>query len=346
MPEVKEENNIDCAICREIIREKNQWLMPARFKAAVPFCVGCQQKIYGWLASIVGYKLAVYFACAFFNAPYLPELLSEAKSLSNGVGAWGGYVKALRKHKYDDRNGKQFGFADGVTDLTAAFGGNAPTLQVDDQMLDAEEYATGKLNQVEFWGIGPENKPYTQADYDIMTEQYNALTVDRPFRSDQTEFAIRKVCVLAAAERRFINDEKFDEAKKVNGMIKNEMESEQLRKKDELPQDTVRIDGIVQAVERAGLHIMDYDELCKELANRAFHPTYPYTRDAADQMLLLIRNATAWNENQPEVARLSDEFAVVDSLGEFEEKSSKEEKRMYRELGLTPLHMGEDKPEK
>ena len=119
------------------------------------------------------------------------------------------------------------------------------------------------------------------------------------------------------------------------------MESEQLRKKDELPQDRVRMDDIVLAVERAGLHINDYEELKRELCQYMFHSPYGYTRDAADQMLLLIRNATAWNEGQMELDRLPDEFAVKDTLGEFAKEQDETEKKLYKDLQLAPLHMGD-----
>ena len=56
-------------------------------------------------------------------------------------------------------------------------------------------------------------------------------------------------------------------------------------------------------------------------------------------MLLLIRNATAFNENVPEIDRLPDEFAMADPLGEFAQEQDDAEKAIYKDLGLAPLHM-------
>ena len=81
------------------------------------------------------------------------------------------------------------------------------------------------------------------------------------------------------------------------------------------------------------------EELCKQLGSYMFHTPYGYTRDAADQMLLYIVNATAANEGAPEVDRLPNEFAIVDTLGEFAQERDDQEKQTYKELGIQPLHM-------
>lgn len=329
-----------CAICRAILTDENTWRLPETLGGGhIPYCTNCMQKVYSWLASVVGYKLAMYFAALMFNMPYLPDLLAEAKEIGKGKGAWNGYMIALRKHEYDKKNGKFTGFADGVTELKKAFGGDLATLEVDDEMLSDEEYLNGHKAQVEMWGYGPDDAPYTSTEYDVLDENYAALTVGRPYRSEQTDLAIKKICRWTLEQSRLFNLGSFDEAKKIQDMIRSEMENEQLRKKDELPSDIVRIDDIALAIERAGLHINDYDELCEELASHVFHPTYPYTRDAADQMLLLIRNATAWNEGVAEVASLPAEFAVVDTLREFAEKPDETEEKIYNDLQISQLHM-------
>ena len=204
-------------------------------------------------------------------------------------------------------------------------------------MLSDEEYISGHRAQAETWGYGPEKQPYTQEDYDKLDGIFDAIASNRANLGDQAKLAIQKIAKWTLEQDRCFNKGDFDGAKRLQDIIKIEMENEQLRKKDSLPSDSARIDDIVMAIEQAGLHIMDYKELCTELANHSFHRTYPYTRDAADQMLLLIRNATAWNEGRAEVASLPPEFRITDELGEFAREQDETEKEIYDELGIAPM---------
>lgn len=82
----------------------------------------------------------------------------------------------------------------------------------------------------------------------------------------------------------------------------------------------------------------EYDRLADALANHEYEPKirYPYTYDAADKMLLFIRNATAWNEGRPELAELPPEFSIAnDPNGEFAEEQDEIEKQIYKDLQLT-----------
>lgn len=328
-----------CCMCRSILEEKNARRLPEKLGGGyVPYCANCQEKVYKYLSAVLGYRVAMFFCAAMMNAPYLPELFEQAKTYTASLGAWGGYLAALRHEGRDSKEGKQTGFRDGITDLRKAFGGDYETLHLSDEMLSDEDYISGHRAQAETWGYGPEKQPYTQEDYDRLDEIFEAIASNRANLGDQARLAIQKIAKWTLEQDRCFNKGDFEGAKRLQDIIKIEMENEQLRKKDSLPTDTVRIDDIVMAIERAGLHIMDYDELCTELANHSFHRTYPYTRDAADQMLLLIRNATAWNEGRAEVASLPPEFRITDELGEFAQEQDETEKEIYGELQLSPMN--------
>lgn len=333
-------NAVKCAICGEEFLPVAKLPERVRSNAPFPFCENCQQKIYSYLVALpgVGYKVAVFLACLFFNVPYLPEVAAEAAKFSKvSKGKWKAYLMALRAWNREGHT--ESAAVDGITDIRKAFDGEMKTLQVSDDMLSAEDYKSLERIRKERWGDGPADEPYTQADYEAMDKNYDALTADRAYVSDQAEAAIVRICKWTLVQERCFDKQDYDSAKKIGDLIKAEKEGEQLRKKDELPQDRVRLDDIVQAVERAGLHIMDYDELCKELATKAFHAPYPYWRDAADQMLLAIRNCTAWNEGQEEVDRLPDAYAIQDTLGEFAAENDEKGQQIYRDLGIVPLDM-------
>ena len=330
-----------CAVCGEKLDEKEGWRYPKNLGGGlIPYCGKCMERLYKYNSASVGYKLALFMTCCQFSMPYRPELLEKAKEFDQtGKKPFTGYLLALKDAKADNYRGGYQSFKDGITDITKAFGGEYATLEVDDEMLNDEDYKKGHIGQVKDWGYGPEDRPYTQEDYDALDKFYEALTENRVNVTKQIEMAIRNICVMKLEQQYSIFKGEFNEAKRLEDIIKAEMEGEQLRKKDELPQDRVRLDDIVLACERAGLLGLSYDELLEKLATKVFHTKYGYTRDAADQMLLYIVNATRTNEGYAELDRLPDDFAIQDNLGEFAEEPDAVEKQIYKDLHIAPLNM-------
>lgn len=330
-----------CACCGGKLNEKDGWRLPKSLGGnLVPYCGKCMEKIYKHNSAAVGYKLGLYLTCGQFFMPYRPDLLDKAKEHDpEGKAPFTGYLRALKEAGADNYRGGYMCFRDGMADITKAFGGEYATLEVDDEMLSDAEYKEGHISQVKDWGYGPEERPYTQEDYDALDQFYDALVENRVNITKQIVMAIRNICVMKLEQRYCIYKGDFTEAKRLEDIIKSEMEGEQLRKKDELPQDRVRLDDIVLACERAGLIGKSYDELLDIFAKRLFHTKYGYTRDAADQMLLYMVNATRTNEGYAELDRLPDDFAIVDNLGEFAEKPDETEKQIYKELHIAPLNM-------
>lgn len=336
----EEKKKEHCAWCGKELTDSNSWGRPPVLgEGKVPCCYSCQSKQFSYLSTVVGYKLAMFYCCMMFNMPYRPEMLNKAEQYKKG-GKWGSYVTALRADGLHKTRDGFPGFADGITDIRRAFNGEYETLEVDDDMLNDEEYRAGHISQLQDWGHGPKDRPYSQADYDFLDKFYSSLTSDRVNINEQAEMAIKNICILRLEQRKAVEEGDIAKAKQLEDIAIKEMESEQLRKKDEIPQDRVRLDDIYLACERAGLPLHDYDALVEVLATKMFHSPYGYTRDAADQMLLMIRNATAFNEGYAEIDRLPDEFAIQDPLGEFAKEQDATEKQLYRDLHLTPLNMG------
>lgn len=323
-----------CGICGKELNDSNSWQLPEKVSVKkVPFCLTCQGKIYSWLASVFGYKLAMFFQCAFMNIPYLPTLFEATKEFKD-KGPWVGYVIAVRKA--DKERGKPRGFEQGLTDIKKAFKTYA-TLNVDDEMLSDEDYQNGKKARLALWGTGPADRPYTEDDYETLEKQYIALTEERPNRNSQSELAIQKICKWTLEQEKCIASKEFADAQKLGQLIKTEMESEELRRRDARADNMVRLDDIVLAIDRVGLNIPDEDELLTALANHSFHPRYPFCRDAADQMLLQIINASNWNEGKAELDRLPEAMKIVDDMDEFAEQPDSTEKYNYKELQLVPM---------
>lgn len=324
-----------CWHCRRELTDKNSWQPTDGFDRGAPtfYCTNCQNQYYIQLAKVVGSDLAYFYCCVKFDVPYLPEVIKDSYKYRMEFGPWGGYITTLRAGKHHEANGRWEGFADGDTDISRAFarlgdiGGRSSIELMERKDRDQEE------NEY-FWG-----PDYTESEYEALNRVWDAMTEGRSGISQQSKMAIQDIARWTLERDGLMAAKEFDAARKVDAMIEKLKESEQLRKKDELPQDRARLDDIVKAVERAGLNMMDYDELCRQLATYMFHSPYGYTRDAADQMILLIRNATAFNEGVPEIDRLPDELGIVDTLGEFAAEADAQEKANYKALGLAPLHM-------
>ena len=325
-----------CAVCGKELSDSNSWRMPDKLGIRyIPYCLSCQQKVFIWLSSCIGYKLAMFFMCAMMNVPYLPNLFGDIKTYQGDMGAWVGYIIAVRKSD-KERGGGRRGFENGVTDLKKAFKAYN-TLEIDDDMLSNEDYQSGIKAQLDLWGAGPKDSPYTPEDYEILNRQYIALTEERPNRNAQAELAIIRICKWTLEQEKLIAKKEYSDAQKIGTLIEKEMTSEELRKKDRKADNMIRLDDIILACERAGLLNLSMDELWTKLANYAFHPTFPFTRDATDQMILQIINASRWNEGQTEIDRLPNEFKIKDDLGEFSTSQDSTEKYLYKELQLVPM---------
>ena len=326
-----------CAVCGTELTESNSWLLPEKLNSGfVPYCVKCQQKVFMWLGEIIGYKLSMYICCMITNLPYDPDLFTDAKELAGEKrGPWVGYVLAVKKADKDRY--KKRGFDDGITNIKEAFGGELHSIVIDEENLDDEDEISPEEQRIQMWGTGPIDTPYTDDDYAALEKTYIALTDERPNRNLQAELAIQKICKWTLEQDRCIQHKEYADAQKLGNLIKFEMEAEALRKKDQQADDVVRLDDIALAVDRAGLNVPDKDELLTMLANHSFHKKYPMCRDAADQMLLMIINATRWNEGVPEFDRLPKKLRISDDLNEFSNKADSQEKQNYKELQLIPM---------
>lgn len=318
-----------CCLCGKELDETNAWSLPKKFNRYSPFCLKCQPKIYEARAATVGYKLAMFMCAAEFNMPYIPELLKSVKKIqSDSVNPWAAYIIVLGQNAYHkEKHHKEF--KDGITDIRKAFDGEMDTLLVDDEMLSADDYAEGRITQEKRWGNGPKDHPYTQEDYDKLDRIFSAIADNRPAIGPQTQLAIEKISRWTLEQDFYFYNGDPQKAKLLGDLIKNEMENEQLRKKDELPQDLEKLDGIVRALESKGLLGVSFPELLKKI-----HPEYKMTKDAAEQMLLAIYNTSAWNEGRAEVASLPPSLRIEDELGEFSEEPDDVEKEIYRKLDL------------
>lgn len=318
-----------------------------------------QQSEYDAIRRSVGSEtLAVYICCIIFDLPFehsvLPAFGDETP--------WESYVRSL-KHKglYKNKNtGNPRGFGDGETDFSKMFG---EAVALDDILgiFDKERSSAtdlerpAKSSQVQTWGIGNSEHPYTAEDYDRLDYFYSTLTsrLKRAGGVDaQQELVLRKVSELFLMDEQFRSVGNIADAQKAVKMALDLLSSEQLQKKDAKPIENVRIDSIIKALEDWGavengkiLGFEDLQELLLKklgrLGGKPAHNTYKECLDAADYELLFIRNCMAANEDLPILEELPDEMRFSDEVAnEFSQGPTEKDLEVYEFCEIVPTRPG------
>ena len=316
-----------CCQCGSVLTPQNATKAPNGWCEATGyayFCVTCQQKYFDNLISEnIKLKLAYYICCIAFNVPFVPSEMAKRK----GTNLWTKYLENISSAENELlQDGSIAGFLDGITTLK-------------DLSSEETDNHYGVASQRRTWGTGPKTSPYTEQEYDALDSYYNAYAgrLERGGGPDEQQEHILRLCAKCMVEiDRAMSLGKPDVVQKYNKIIQDNLASENLRKKDVKPIDDMRVDTLVDALEKRGYmkdgKLLDYDELLEKL--RGDTPKYRYTRDAADQMLLAIINTMRANEGYSQYMELPIGYRIVDNNNEFAESPNKKEIEAYDKLGL------------
>lgn len=301
-----------------------------------------QQARYDTMARETSRSLALFYCCIAFDKPF--DMLAVPKE-PDVAENWIAYCDNLRLKKLDTKRGEPLGFLDGLTDITKIFGEGLSagefTKAVGNEK-SARNRKIGTEKQRKAWGANSAKNPYTAEDYDELDRIYDALASDLVAAggvSVKQEFILRDCAKMTLDRDKMRAIGQYDKAAKLNKMIQDNLSSEGLRKKDAKPIDDVRIDSLVEALEKKGLlkngKQCDPDEMFQILFGRL--PKYPYTKDAAEQMILINENRMRQNDGMAELTTLPPEMRLHDELGEFTETPNEQEKEAYEKLGLVKM---------
>nr|DAV41977.1 MAG TPA: hypothetical protein [Caudoviricetes sp.] len=301
-----------------------------------------QQERYDAIARATSDSLALFYCCIEFDRPF--DMLAVPKEPDVGE-KWIAYLDNLRLKKLDTRRGEPLGFLDGLTDITKIFGEGLSagefTKAVGNEK-SARNRKVGTAQQRKNWGENSAKNPYTSEDYDELDRIYEALSSDLMAAggvSVKQEFILRDCAKMTLDRDKMRAIGQYDKAAKLNKMVQDNLSSEGLRKRDAKPIDDLRIDGIVDRLEKAGL--LKNGKQCSpdEMFEILFHrrPKYSYTKDAAEQILLYIANTTRVNDGLSELPTLPPDMRLRDDLGEFAEEPDEQEKESYKELGIVKM---------
>lgn len=310
-------------------------------------CLDCQQTRYNKLAAATSPQLAIFYCCIAFDAPFDIEAVDKTGEAQE---AWKAYCDNLRIKKLDEEDGEPLGFLDGVTDITKIFGANLSVKEFNKAVgIDlSRKYnkQPGTAKQRETWGTGNPKKPYNSDDYKELDRLYETYASRLSQPDLQQEHILRLCACLNFDMDRALEAGQVDKAKKLNTMIQENLASENLRKKDAKPIEDVRMDSIVERLEKAGL-LKDGKPVAPDVMFEKLFghlPKYPYTADAADQMILKVWNKMQQNDGSPELTILPDDMKLDDALDEFAEQPNTRESENYKKLGLLrmPRHQQEE----
>lgn len=299
-----------------------------------PLCLNCQQKKYADIAQATSRTYAVFYACMCFDVPYKPDVVAEITANHNGV--WYDYVKRVQRPYIGQDAPKVELWTDGVTDIAEAFGGDFPVLAITGDVMvgNMDELPDEKRWDIE-WGDGWSSAEYKQLDnrYMQLTSEWAGSPIP-----PRTSMSLHDVARYMLLRDKATMSQNAGDAKKYQDMITAIMASEDLKVDRNRGNEELRIDKIAKWLESRNAlqngQIVGYDELKKILAQE--HGTYRTSLDVVDQIILCILNTMKKNEGEPELDKLPISAQVTDFKGELLAEMSDEEKKIMKNLGLTP----------
>ena len=293
-----------------------------------------QQEYYAQLAKKTSESLAYFYCCVKYDVPFARDCVPR----DEGRDKWLSYLDNLHIKKLDaSKSGERYGFLDGLTDITKIFGEGLKDGEFTKAVYaekNAQSAKAGTVRQRKDWGTDYTNEDYAEFDriFEVLVSDFGGEDAV----SAKQQLILRNVARWMKQMNDMTAAGKFDAAKKLSGMIQENLASENLRKKDVRPADVVRLDEITDRLEKAGLlkngKQCSPDEMFEYFFGRK--PRYPYTADAVDQMILINENRMRQNDGMPELSMLPDEMRIHDNLVEFAEEPNDAEKEAYDKLGL------------
>lgn len=304
-------------------------------------CSVCQQERFKALEKeSCNSIIAIYMMCAVMDFPFWLKQASNA-SMSNAENIWSAYYKAvMADEKLCKDHGEMLSFKDG----DASYKGVK-------NLADGGELKTSKdiaaLEKArERWGI---KYISDSADGSETTRRYTdeELTeLENFYREQAAEFkggispriknAIREICICRLEWKRCTGRGDSQSAKRYSDMIKDIMAREGMRAGDAKPLESVRIDSIIDHLEKKGAvkdgKIVGKKELIKILAKD--HPKYNTSLDIVDAMMMAIVNTMRKNNGMAEVERLPIAAQVKDVFGELLTAPSALEKHAMSKMGM------------
>lgn len=335
--------NITCVNCGCVLNEDTarlaspEWYQDTRY---VHYCTKCQREQFIDIARTCGNAyLAFYICCAAYNIPFIPECVPEIGKICDDY-SWMVYLNNLDQTEHAmTTEGEPADFSCGVTDADRLFGiTKKAKMNPDVTSSVLNEGKIGTKRQRKEWG---ELNHYQKEDYDeldrlyeIQKHEYKDTGIDV-----NMEFHIREICKLRLMYNKQLAARQVKEAKATYDIISKMMADNLMRKRDETPDATIRLDTLISKMEQHGLaiggRILPYQELLKVIQDD--YAVYDMGKDVVDQILMAIYNTYRRNEGMPETDIMPKSLQVEAKRGEFRDKMTEKERKTILDIGVLPV---------
>ena len=330
-----------CIGCRNELTDQNS-------RDGASYCIWCESKHFKKIEEANGTHLALFACCMAFNVPCEPLIVPE-NFADEKEDKWQTYLALLYENNKFEKNGVARNFFDGETNIRKIFGRNLDQTDFA-KYVDYEQKRLGSLmgtaEQRERWGTEPlwKDVPMTAEIYLELDRQYQMrLASYRGMTITPTmEDVLVKVARLNVVMNLLMSKGRTKEIGDIQKIVDSLLALEQMRKKDEKPVEAMRIDALVDSLEKAGLmengQFLTYDETVNALRDHFIKSKkYDYSLDVADQTILAVLNTMRANADMPQIFDLNDDETVDDEYGEFEAEETEREKAAKRYVGLTKI---------
>lgn len=332
---------ITCCGCGKALDEFSGWQGNPDYYQETRFvhhCRDCMQGYFEDIAKKTSPHMALFYCCVAYNIPFLPDCISGADGTPD---TWKEYLDNVRRRGAKDDNDEPLCFLDGMTDILKIFGESGLSSGEFAKNIAAEKNFHSKVPgtkmQRKNWGT---IDGYTNEDYKELDRLYQIQSKPLEGSIDmEMEFNLREICKLLLKYSRFIREGKTLDAQRTMSIIETIKSSNLLRKKDEKPAEAVKIDTLMDQLEKhhmaKGGKLLSREETLKVL--QGSRPHYPHSFDVVDQILLLITNTMRKNDGLGELASLPEEMRFTPAPGEFNPKESDKERQRREALGLVKI---------
>lgn len=318
-----------CYGCGEPLNGQNSKAVSAERHVfeRVPYCIKCQQNTFSLLSRRCGSRtMAMWLCCLFYDIPYDKEVVESTTATRYGV--WQTYLVNLRQAKKNRIGDKPTTFMDGISDMNVALGEDMPVVAA-----DSEDYGmTIRERWNQDWGKDCPDATCIELDqtYSMLSAEYKGAINPR------LKLAIQDIARFRLKRDEAAQEKDGAEAKKYQDMINAIMSGEAMKAGDAKPLESIRVDSIIDALEKRGAvkdgKIVGREKLVKILQGNV--GKYGQSLDVVDTMLMAIINTMRVNGGMSEISELPIEAQINDQHRELLPKATEQEKKTMSELGM------------